>query len=377
MASRSNGIAQHTPQYDHSSDMAAHDAQGLEAELLAAFGSMTQPPKSDPESSQTEALPPSEPAPAADLVAFPKRARTPDDDGEARSKRPKTEHDIGDWDMEAMIQNALGSFDEQFNQEVVTAAEETLGRAVAEVSSENHFATAAASPADKAEEKIMKASSNSLYVMRVMSLPVLGNLAVQILLRLSQQPRAETETLLGDAESEFARSYQILGDMFVPARKVFLDGSPLLNADELDITDSEDRETIRMANLATTSASVFGKNDVLLQDIHDSFLAIFVPEDSSFNEPLADLFVSFKTQAFLKDTAGHDRGTQHFSDAVEKYFSLTSAEEVSRQRNGDDVGDGEGDASFSQVDEALAARTKARRELLLSLGGEEAQKRAS
>ncbi len=95
-------------------------------------------------------------------------------------------------------------------------------------------------------------------MMRSMSLPVLGNLAVQILLRLAQQSRAETEGLLADKDGGFRKTYDMLKSVFGPTRKIFSGESALLfSCEELNITDSDDRETIRMSNLATVSLSLF------------------------------------------------------------------------------------------------------------------------
>lgn len=73
---------------------------------------------------------------------------------------------------------------------------------------------------------------------------------------------------------------------------------PLLVPEQLNVT-SETREVIRIVNLATACASVFGTNELGLGEINDHFLHIFVPENQEVPRDAADLYLSLKTQIFL------------------------------------------------------------------------------
>jgi protein TBF1 len=113
-----------------------------------------------------------------------KRARSHTAEGENQEnvpeKRLKADHhelehrDVDptaiNWDISAMLQNALGSFDEQVSQPHVGQDHGTGLNPAAEASQ----AQAAASR--KVEQKRMRFSSNPYYVMRTMSLPLLGSL---------------------------------------------------------------------------------------------------------------------------------------------------------------------------------------------------------
>ncbi|KAL2195737.1 telomere repeat binding factor-domain-containing protein [Corynascus similis CBS 632.67] len=298
----------------------------------------------------------------------PKRPRSSDGLDESGVKRqrmdqppPSKQDDAtggSSIDFAAMLNDALASFDQHVgpgSNDIVMQDAAALDQAAAPAST--------TSDPEKAEHKIMKASSNPFYVMRSMSLPVLGNIAVQILLRLSQQPRAETESLLANPNSEFRKSYDMLRDIFGPTRKAFCD-SPLLSPDELDITDSEDRETIRMSNLAATAVSAFGSHDVAVQDVHDAFFSIFIPEDGEYKSPLTELLVSLKTRLLL-DALNNPEQSQPVSQLLDTLFPANFDDSL-RQRSGDLL--------LSADEEALVLKIRERREQLVKSAADESIK---
>lgn len=111
-----------------------------------------------------------------------KRPRTAelDDEGCAEKRQKTNDHgspgnvlpDMGStsWDISAMIQNALGSLDEQLHQPAVTADDGTKYNSTADTTHPQP------TTARKVEQKRMMFSSNPYYVMRTMSLPLLGSL---------------------------------------------------------------------------------------------------------------------------------------------------------------------------------------------------------
>ncbi|KAH6851180.1 telomere repeat binding factor-domain-containing protein [Chaetomium sp. MPI-CAGE-AT-0009] len=336
------------------------------------------PPSQTPAPSRTDAVPqkpalstPAPPPQETPGIRSPKRLRSPDSIDESSVKRqrmadqtmPKQEATVppanANIDFAAMLNDALANFDQH-------ALPEDGDIVMQDANVEQPAAPASTiSDAEKAENKIMKASSNPFYVMRSMSLPVLGNIAVQILLRLSQQPRTETESLLADSASEFRRAYDMLRDIFRPTRKAF-SASPLLSPDELDITDSEDRETIRMSNLAATAASVFGAHDVAVNDVHDAFFSIFIPEDGEYKSPLTDLLVSLKTRMLL-DALNKTDQSQPVSQLLDALFPI-NFEESLKQRSGDLL--------LNPDEEGLVARMRERREQLVKSAADESMKRS-
>ncbi|KAK3955888.1 telomere repeat binding factor-domain-containing protein [Pseudoneurospora amorphoporcata] len=271
------------------------------------------------------------------------------------------------FDIKAALATALGDFEKQHSQVGNDSSlENPSGCSSAPPPAPAVSLSATATPMpEKGRDKLMKASSNSAYMIRSMSLPVLGNLAVQILLRLSQQPRNETSSLLSETDAEFRKHYDLLTESFKLARRAFSD-NPVLLPDELEINDSEDRETIRVANLATTAISAFGANDVACKDLDDSFFSIFVPEDGEFKDTLTDLLLSLKTQTFL-DSLDEQATHQQVTEQLGRFFP-DNFEDWLKQRNLDVVTDTDADR--------LAAKIKERRDLLSTVANNEQPKKS-
>lgn len=171
--------------------------------------------------------------------------------------------------------------------------------------------------------------------------------AIQILLALSQQSREETLALMADDESEFRKAYNTLKTALAHARRIFSETSPLLFPDELDISDSEDRETIRMSNLAVISTNAFTEDGTLLADAHDNFPAIFVPEEGDFAKDLKPLYLHLKTQAMLNSLETANTPNER-SDVLDRFFP-PNIDEVLTQRHGDGLFQGNREELVSEV----------------------------
>ncbi|KAK1761076.1 telomere repeat binding factor-domain-containing protein [Echria macrotheca] len=375
------------------------DIKSIEASLLAAFGATTSL-LPDPIPAPVEALAdfhglPTSSAPfsIAEALSFADlpshdHAPTPPEvkpseippspvakrpldsnaaDGEPPAKRQNTgnnepagiKHEVDDGaaglDLGAALMNALANVPLEKDQGNIASHEVAGVPTFVAEPLDARSPTVSPGP-DKIEDRIMKASSNSIYVIRFMSFPLLGNLAVQILLRLSQQNRLETELLLADHESHFSKDYERLVNMFFTARKVFSD-SPLFFPDDLGITDLDDRETIRMANLASTAASVFGANDVAMLDVHKSFLNIFLPEDGGYRASLTDLLVGLKTQVFM-DSLRDVEEAEHVAALVDEFFPVDS---------NDLLGQRTGDAQLKLAERLPTTRIREKRNALLGV----------
>lgn len=190
-------------------------APDLTADLLAAFSSLhgilrpvaikseSAPPHDiadlPPLEDHVEATPKAAGPDAIEPSASPsKRPRTTElEDEGCAEKRQRTE-DHGQpenagsnlsapsWDVSAMIQNALGSFDHQlggidttYNSAPQTTQPQTpagTGAATATGAAAPIVTPPTNSTARKVEQRRMKFSSNPYYVMRTMSLPLLGSL---------------------------------------------------------------------------------------------------------------------------------------------------------------------------------------------------------
>lgn len=295
-----------------------------------------------------------------DSVNSPKRLKTALTAAKTRDGAAEKGQAASNLDFEAMLNNALADLDQHTREadgdiamHGVKDLPATMNPSVPDPVNIEF---------EKAETKIMKTSSNSIYMMRSMSLPLLGNVAVQLLLRLSQQSRAETQALLADKESGFSKAYEALKDVFGPTRKIF-SLSPLLSPDELEITDSEDRETVRISNLAATAMSAFGANDVPLKDVHDSFFAIFVPEECEYKDSLTELLVSIKTRLFW-DTQKQENAPSPM-ELLEALFPIAFDESLKQRA---------GELLLNAEEERLVDRIRKRRDELVQSAGDGALK---
>jgi hypothetical protein len=149
-------------------------------------------------------------------------------------------------------------------------------------------------------------------------------------------------------------------DIFRSTRKAFSD-SPLVSPDELEITDVEDRETVRMSNLAATAASVFGAHDVPLKDVHDAFFSVFIPEDGEYSSPLTEFVVCLKTRLLL-DALDKPDQSQVASRLLNELFPA-NFDNTLKERSGD--------SHLSPDEEVLVSQIRERRELLVRSAADE------
>jgi hypothetical protein len=140
------------------------------------------------------------------------------------------------------------------------------------------------------------------YTRRKHIIPALGALAVDVLIALSEQTLEDTvATLTSDPDSEITKEYGVLRRAFDLQRRQLShphDAPRFLDAGKLGVKD-QTREVIRIANLASTCASIFGTNEITLEEVNNNFLHIFIPEGGTLSHDAAELYLGLKTQLFL------------------------------------------------------------------------------
>ncbi|KAI1132183.1 hypothetical protein F5Y10DRAFT_231739 [Nemania abortiva] len=145
------------------------------------------------------------------------------------------------------------------------------------------------------------------YTRRKHIIPALGALAVDILIALSEQTLEDTVATLGsDPDSDITREYGVLRSAFEAQRRQLFyprEAPQFLDAGELGIKD-QTREVIRITNLASTCASIFGTNEITLEEVNNYFLRIFIPEGRGLSHDAAELYLGLKTQIFLAALEG-------------------------------------------------------------------------
>ncbi|KAI2632484.1 telomere repeat binding factor-domain-containing protein [Hypomontagnella submonticulosa] len=250
-----------------------------------------------------------------------KRPRTPDAEGEQSrdEKRPKTEnedlsgtngmHDEmhGMDDIALLIQQTQAEVMQQFQPE----HDRVDGLQSNDIQHDNHvshdmsglevaFEPPPSTPVEDTEPRPESLWSNPRdFTRRKHIIPALGSLAIDIITAWSEQSLEDTiATLSGESDSDIAKEYTLLKTAFDIQRKQLSDVHPLLYPEHLNVTNGT-REVIRVVNLATACASVFGTNELGLEELNDHFLRIFVPENQEVPRDAAELYMGLKTQIFL------------------------------------------------------------------------------
>ncbi|KAI1855782.1 hypothetical protein JX265_012227 [Neoarthrinium moseri] len=156
------------------------------------------------------------------------------------------------------------------------------------------------------------------YTRQTHLLPTLGRVAVDILKTLSENSLEDTIGTLGEPESQVAKEYVSLRGFFDVVKKQFSADFLLLSADQLDITSPEDRDILRIANLATTCVSMFGANELTFPDLERIFVSTFIPYGQQMSAQVAELYLGLKTQMFL--TLLEEEQTKPRDQVLEELF---------------------------------------------------------
>ncbi|KAI1136825.1 telomere repeat binding factor-domain-containing protein [Hypoxylon sp. FL0543] len=282
------------------------------AAALAAVAPPTSPAiKTEPPAVDSMILDP----PPTTLDSPLKRPRTPDEhDEQSRDeKRTKIEsdgaHEGADEmdELALLVQQAQAEAMQHFQLEPegVDGLPSNHAEHIEHVSHdmtgiEATFEPQAHTPVENTEPRPESLWSNPRdFTRRKHIIPALGNLAIDIITAWSEQSLEDTvATLTGDSDSDIAREYAVLKAAFDNQRKLLSDAHPLLYPEKLHVANQA-REVIRVVNLATACASVFGTNELGLEEINYHFLRIFVPENQEVPRDTAELYLGLKTQIFL------------------------------------------------------------------------------
>ncbi|KAI4174424.1 MAG: hypothetical protein LQ343_002361 [Gyalolechia ehrenbergii] len=199
------------------------------------------------------------------------------------------------------------------------------------------------------------ANSNGTFPLRasdqlkIQSLQILENLAVQVLATFAHSSYQEILALTTDAQSEPGAAYSTLKSLFDHVKRVVYSvGEPFLSPQELGFFEPEQIDIFRKANLATFVSSIFGSQDVGFYHLNEFFLDTFVIDSGRLLKTQAGLFLDLKTQAYISAIANGERSREEilqdlFPDDMEqrllnrragaKQPSPGEAEFIQRARN--------------------------------------------
>ncbi|RDW72164.1 hypothetical protein BP5796_08198 [Coleophoma crateriformis] len=198
-------------------------------------------------------------------------------------------------------------------------------------------------------------TSDPYLYMRILSLPILESLSVQILSRLAQGPYSETIRIITEPESELGQAYTTLKSLFDQTKKIYTRDEPFLSAEKLNIQETEHRATIRTTNLATFVSSVFGGQDVGFCQLNDHFIETFTPDGERLQKEPGLLYLNFKTQMYLSAVSEEEQD-QTKEEILEGLFP-DSLEDLLASRHPD--------IPLSQHEREFMGAIRGRREFLL------------
>ncbi|KAI4200516.1 MAG: hypothetical protein LQ350_003886 [Teloschistes chrysophthalmus] len=149
---------------------------------------------------------------------------------------------------------------------------------------------------------------------QIQSLPVLENLALQLLATFASTPYQQLLILTSNSHTEPGATYAALKSLFDHTKKVYSIREPFLSARELGLSQADHIDTIRKANIATFVSGVFGSQDVGFYHLNEFFLDSFVGDSGRLLKHQAGLFLDLKTQAYISAITNGERSREEILD---------------------------------------------------------------
>lgn len=135
--------------------------------------------------------------------------------------------------------------------------------------------------------------------LRVRSIPILDNLATQILNTLTKPGHLDSLGIATSPETAEGQAFQVLTSLFTQTKTIYSD-SEFINAEAIGLyNDHYCRQIIQKANLATFVAALFGVYPMSFYLLDYHFLDVFVHPGSRLLKLQAALYLDLKTQAYI------------------------------------------------------------------------------
>ncbi|KAL8716947.1 MAG: hypothetical protein Q9225_005765 [Loekoesia sp. 1 TL-2023] len=167
--------------------------------------------------------------------------------------------------------------------------------------------------------------------LKLQSLPILDNLAVQVLATFANSSYQGILALTSDTSSEPGAAYSTLKSLFDHTKKVYSLRDPFLSPHELGFVETEQVDIIRKANLATFVSSVFGSQDVGFYHLNEFFLDTFVTDGGRLLKNQAGLLLDLKTQAYISAITNGERSRE---DILQDLFPEDMEQRLLNRRSG-------------------------------------------
>jgi hypothetical protein len=151
--------------------------------------------------------------------------------------------------------------------------------------------------------------------LKLQALPVLDNLAMQILHTIANHEIKEVAALVDAANLDLespAKEFATLKNLFAQTKMLFAAQKPFLNEMEMGKLHPTAVAVARKTNLATFVSSLFGSADIGMQELNQHFVPTFIPRRTKVGDAHqlgqgeALLFLGLKTQAYISSLSSED-----------------------------------------------------------------------
>ncbi|KAL1622840.1 TTAGGG repeat binding factor [Diplodia seriata] len=135
----------------------------------------------------------------------------------------------------------------------------------------------------------------------VKNLPTLDQLSGRVLATLGQHSFQDTLNVINKIDTPAGQEYASLKELFENQFKQYSQGNPFIDAKSLHLDGQQHSPTVRKANLAAFVMSIFGGQEVSLNELNEYFLDIFISPGGRFLNWHGGFYVELKTQAYIKE----------------------------------------------------------------------------
>jgi hypothetical protein len=136
-------------------------------------------------------------------------------------------------------------------------------------------------------------------ISQVQTLPVLENLASQILSTLCSSTVHDFSATVTEPESGKGQAFAALESLFEQTRKPFSRDQLFIESNAIHLNSELATRTFRKTNLATFVLCIFRQRDIPFLDLNEAFLDIFMPTGTRLFKTEGALFLELKTQAYI------------------------------------------------------------------------------
>ncbi|CAK4034858.1 Transcription factor TBF1 [Lecanosticta acicola] len=153
--------------------------------------------------------------------------------------------------------------------------------------------------------------------LKIQSLPILDNLATQLIHTISKASFPQIQDLMrGAGESEDTQAYRTLKNLFDQTRKVYSRDTPFIDAIAIQMFQPNQQEIIRKANIATFIASILGAHDVSFFHLNEFFMETFVPLGHRLLKWQGAIYLDLKTQIYISALMNSDGSPEAMLDEL-------------------------------------------------------------